>query len=136
LYISPYVRLAQLSAMEQKWKESAGYSDKAISLDPISYPQAYYLSALSHYSMGQLDKAESSVRKGIRLDLMKQIPQMHLILANILTLKSDFSGAVDAMKQYLKEFPDAPDAKKVRTLIEAQKERIRASQTVNNKDHD
>ena len=61
----------------------------------------YMFDNVDHHFMGQLDKAESSVRKGIRLDLMKQIPQMHLLLANILTLKSDFSGAVDAMRQYL-----------------------------------
>jgi hypothetical protein len=131
LYVSPYIRLAQLAALEKKWKDSIEYSNEAISLDPISYPQAYYLNALAQYHMNQLDRAENSVNRGIRVDLEKKFPRLYLILANILTKKQDPAGSIEAMRQYLKLEPNAPDAGYIRSLMKETEKIYRASKETN-----
>jgi len=126
-YISPYIRFAQLYALEQRWKKSVEYSEEALFLDPVSYPQAYFMNGLAHYRMNQLDRAEEVIRRGIRIDLNNQMPKMHLILANILARKNDPSGSMDSRRRYLEIVPNAADADLIRTMIKAQEKNIRAS---------
>jgi tetratricopeptide (TPR) repeat protein len=121
LFVNPYIRLAQLSAIEQKWEDAIKYSDTALSLDPIAFPEALFLKALSHYSLDQLDLAEQIIRRGIKIDLKNQIPKMYLLLANICAKKQDHSESIEAMRQYLAIKPDAPDADNVRTLMKEYK---------------
>lgn len=127
-YVSPYIRLAQLSALENNWAQTVEYSGKALSLDPVSYPDAYFLHALAYYRTDQLEQAEKSVRQGIRIDLGRNIPQMHLMLANIRTKKSDPAGSMEAMRQYLKIRPNAPGSDQIRILVREQEKSLRASQ--------
>lgn len=121
LFVNPYVRLAQLSAIEQKWEDAIKYSDKALSLDPIAFPEALFLKALAHYNLNQLDLAEQIIRRGIKIDIEHQIPKMYLLLANICAKKQDRLGSIEAMRQYLAISPDAPDADNIRTLMKEYK---------------
>jgi tetratricopeptide (TPR) repeat protein len=118
LYVRPYLRLARLSMNEQDWRNAADFSNKALKLDPIAFPEAYYLNALALYNLEDLETAEISVRKGQRLDLSRQFPQMHLILANILSIKKDARGSIEEMRKYLKAAPKAEDAPMVRARLE------------------
>ena len=47
LYVRPYLRLARLSMNERDWRNAADLSNKALELDPIAFPEAYYLNALA-----------------------------------------------------------------------------------------
>jgi len=116
-YVDPYIRLAQLSAMEEKWAETEEYSSKALDLEPPFFPEAYFLNALAKYNMDQLDSAEDCILRGIRLDSENNIPQMHLVLANILSKKNDPRGSMNAMRRYLEIEPDASDADRIRLLV-------------------
>jgi tetratricopeptide (TPR) repeat protein len=118
LYVRPYLRLARLSMSEQDWRNAADLSNKALELDPIAFPEAYYLNALALYNLKDLESAERSVRKGQRLDLALQFPQMHLILANILSMKQDALGSIEELSKYLKDAPKAEDAPIVRARLE------------------
>jgi tetratricopeptide (TPR) repeat protein len=118
LYVRPYLRLARLSTNEQDWRNAADLSNKALELDPIAFPEAYYLNALALYNLKDLETAEKIVRKGQRLDLTLQFPQMHLILANILSIKQDALGSIEEMRRYLKDAPKAEDAPRVRARLE------------------
>jgi tetratricopeptide (TPR) repeat protein len=118
LYVRPYLRLARLSTNEQDWRNAADLANKALELDPIAFPEAYYLNALALYNLKDLETAERIVRKGQRLDLSLQFPQMHLILANILSMKQDALGAIEELRKYLKSAPNAEDAPMVRARLE------------------
>ena len=118
LYVRPYLRLARLSMSEREWRNAADFSSKALELDPIAFPEAYYLNALALYNLKDLETAERSVRRGQRLDLSLQFPQMHLILANILSIKRDALGSIEEMRKYLKDAPQAEDAPMVRARLE------------------
>jgi tetratricopeptide (TPR) repeat protein len=120
LYVRPYLRLARLSANELDWQNAAELSSKALELDPVAFPEAYYLNALALYNRKDLEAAEKSVRKGLLLDLSLQFPQMHLILANILSMKQDALGSIEEMRKYLKEAPKAEDAPIVRARLAEQ----------------
>jgi tetratricopeptide (TPR) repeat protein len=126
LYVRPYLRLARLSTSEQDWRNAADLSNKALELDPIAFPEAYYLNALALYNLKDMEAAERSVRKGQRLDLSLQFPQMHLILANILSSKQDALGSIEEMRKYLKEAPKAEDAPMVRARLE---EKVKLAKT-------
>jgi Flp pilus assembly protein TadD len=118
LYVFPYLRLARLNLKEEDWKDAADFSDKALALDPIAFPEAYYLNALAKFNLADLDAAERSARRGQRLDLGHQYPQMHLILAKILSARQDAQGAIVEMRMYLKAAPKAEDPARVRARLE------------------
>lgn len=120
LYVRPYLRLARLSANERDWQSAVDLSSKALELDPVAFPEAYYLNALALYNGKDMEAAEKSVRKGLLLDLSLQFPQMHLILANILSMKQDALGSIEEMRKYLKEAPKAEDAPIVRARLAEQ----------------
>ena len=120
LYVRPYLRLARLSANERDWQSAVDLSSKALELDPVDFPEAYYLNALALYNRKDMEAAEKSVRKGLLLDLSLQFPQMHLILANILSMKQDALGSIEEMRKYLKEAPKAEDAPIVRARLAEQ----------------
>jgi tetratricopeptide (TPR) repeat protein len=120
LYVRPYLRLARLSANERDWQSAVDLSSKALELDPVAFPEAYYLKALALYNLKDMEAAEKSVRKGLLLDLSLQFPQMHLILANILSMKQDALGSIEEMRKYLKEAPKAEDAPIVRARLAEQ----------------
>jgi tetratricopeptide (TPR) repeat protein len=113
----PYVGLAQIAGLEQRWQEAADFSERALALEPLHFPEAYFLNALAYYKMNDLETAERSARKGQLMDAGHRIPKIHLLLADILFQKNDLTGSLQAMQQYLDLAPDAPDAEAVRALL-------------------
>jgi len=118
MYVDPYIRLARLAGLEQKWQEVANFTDRALELDTLDSPVGYFLNALAYYSLDSLDVAERSARKAQVLDARHWIPQIHLLLANILSRKRDIVGSTDEMRNYLKFAPAAADADEVRARLQ------------------
>jgi len=126
-YVYPYVRLARLAGLENNWREVASLTDRALALDPLDFPEAYFLNALAYYNLGNLDAAEESARKEQRLDGQHRIPQVHLILANILARKHDIEGSIEETRSYLKFAPRAPDAEQVRLWLQENEKLLNAA---------
>jgi len=118
LYVNPYVQLGWVASREQKWQEGVDFTDKAIDLDPMTFPDAYYLSALANFNLGKIDVAEKRARQEVRLDSSHRYPQIYQILANVSARKNDTSGYLDGLRNYLKYAPNAPDAAQVRQLLQ------------------
>jgi tetratricopeptide (TPR) repeat protein len=116
-YVKPYVGLARLAGIDRHWKEMAEITDHAVALDPIDFPEAYYLNAVAYYRLKQFDAAEKSARKVLRLDPLHELPAAHLILADILEQRRDFAGSIEQLKTYLQISPNAPSAEQVRARI-------------------
>jgi tetratricopeptide (TPR) repeat protein len=117
-YVNPYVELARIAAVESKWQEAADLTDHALELDPVDFPDGYYLNMLADYNLNQLDGAVRSARKLERLDSLHQIPQAFLILAAVLDRKRDFAGEADQWRQYLKCAPQAANVGEVRSRLQ------------------
>ncbi|MDI9612201.1 MAG: hypothetical protein QM330_03925 [Acidobacteriota bacterium] len=118
LYVPPYVALGWLEALEQRWAEAADIIEKALDLDPVSFTEAYYLSAMAHYNVGDYDRAGKRAEQTILRDSTHQFPKIHLVQANLFSLQRDAEAADEAMRLYLRYAPDAPEAEQVRARLE------------------
>lgn len=118
LYLKPYIRLAQLAAAGQNWREASDLVDKALELDSFNIVEAYLVSALAHYNLSELELSEKRARQGLRMDVSHRFPQLSLILANICAVRKDYDGYVHELKNYLKLAPHAPDASLVRARVQ------------------
>ncbi len=124
-YVKPYVALARLAGIEQHWKEVAEITDRALALHPLDFPEAYYLNSMAYYSLKELDAAERSARKVLRLDPLHRIPAAYLILADILEQKLDIAGSIEQLRSYLRVSPNSPSSDHVRTRIKELEESLR-----------
>jgi len=117
-FVNPYIQLARLAGMEQKWQEVAEVTDKALALDSLDFPEGYFFNSIAYYYIGKLDIAERSARKAQRLDPLHRLPRTNLILADILEKKHDLPGCIEQLQGYLKITPLPSDADKVRSRIQ------------------
>jgi len=100
-------------------------------LDSVAFPELFFFKALAHYNLDQLDLAEKSIHRGIRMDLEHQIPKMYLLLANIHAKNQDHADSMTAMRQYLNIDPNAQDADKVRSRMKEYKKIAEAKKSRN-----
>ncbi len=117
-YVSPYIQLAQLAGMEQNWQEVAQITDHALTLDPLDFPEGYLFNSMAYYNLNKLDAAERSALKAQRLDGTNRLPQIHLLLANILQRKPDLAGTMEQLRIYLKVAPSASNAAQVQNWLQ------------------
>lgn len=121
-FVSPYVELARIAAADKKWEEVASLTDRAMALDPLDFPDGFFLNSLANFNLRNLNAAERSARRAQRLDSLHKLPLGHLILASILQQKQDFTGEAEQLRFYLKYAPQATNAGQVRTrLLELEK---------------
>ena len=109
-YVQPLVQMASLHAIDQNWAEAAKLTEKAVQLDPIDFPVAFFYNAVANLNLGKVDEAEKSARKALQLDGGHSIARLPLLMAKILEFKKDYAGAAEQVRTYLKISPDAADA--------------------------
>ena len=110
--VGPYVELGQLAAQGQKWDDTAKYLDRALALDPIDYPQLWFVAAVADYNTRHFDAAEHSVREAIKTDPEGKNPRSSQLLGLILDQKNDTAGALAAFREFLRLVPTGSDAEK------------------------
>jgi tetratricopeptide (TPR) repeat protein len=115
--VGPYVELGQIASGEQKWEDTAKYLNRALELDPIDYPQLWFVDAVADYNTRQLDAAERSAREAIKADPQGKNPRASQLLGVILDQKGDVAGAVAAFREFLRLAPASPEADKTRQRI-------------------
>jgi TolA-binding protein len=101
-FISPYRQMTLLAFNEQKWQEVNDTANRALSLDPVSYPEIYFCHAVANYYLGQMDAAEKSAREVQKLDPGHKMPTATSLLGAILVEKHDYRAAADQFRDYLK----------------------------------
>jgi tetratricopeptide (TPR) repeat protein len=126
--VTPYVDMAILDAREGKWKEVSESTSKAIRLDPVDFPVAFYFDALANYNLQNFEVAEKSARQLQKLDTQHRYPMADRILASVLADKKDYPGAAQQMRNYLKFAGANKDADEVRGQLQ-QLEKIISEQS-------
>ena len=116
--VGPWFELGLLSASEQKWEDTEKYMDKTTHLDPVDFPQAWYIHAVAAFNLGKLEAAEKSAREAQKLDARHVNPRADYLLAIVLVERRDYSEAVAQFKAYLKAVPNAPDASQIQAQVE------------------
>ena len=116
-YVSPLLQLSNLSAREGKWAETLEYTDRALRLNSVEFPQAFYFNALANLNLRHLEAAEKSAREALKMDTRKNFTKLDQLLGVILFEKQDYSGAAKFMRSYLDSNPTAKDAGQVRAQL-------------------
>jgi tetratricopeptide (TPR) repeat protein len=112
--VTPYLELASMASQEKKWQEVADYSERALKLNPVDFPQAYMLNSMGNFYLQKMDAAEKSARVGIEHDGEHHFPEMNDLLGNVLMQKQDFSGAAEQFRKYLLYAPAGPNRAEAR----------------------
>ncbi|MGA7238588.1 MAG: tetratricopeptide repeat protein [Bryobacteraceae bacterium] len=115
--VAPYLELGLLAAKDAKWEESGRYLDRAVELDPIDFPQAWYTDAVANYNLKKYDAAEKSARAAVKLDQRHVNPRSDYLLGLVLVEKKDYAGAAEELTMYMKLAPNAPDLAQVKDRL-------------------
>ncbi|MEP6716648.1 MAG: tetratricopeptide repeat protein, partial [Terriglobia bacterium] len=88
--IGPYVELGFLAGMEKKWETATAYFDRALKLDPVEFPQAWFANAIANFNLKRYDVAEKDIREAIRLDPKHINSRAGYLLGLVLLEKRDY----------------------------------------------
>jgi tetratricopeptide (TPR) repeat protein len=115
--VGPYIELGMMAAQQNKWEEAGPYLDRGLKLDPIDFPQAWYVSAATNFNLKKFDAAEKSAREAQKLDTKHANPRTDYLLGLILAEKHDYPAAAEQFRVYLKNSPNAPDFARVKEQL-------------------
>ncbi len=115
--VGPYVELGLLAGAEQKWEDSSRFLDRAVRLDPIDFPEAWYADAVANYNLKKYDIAEKSAREAVKLDPKHLNPRADYLLGLVLIERHDYAGAANELKTYLQLSPTGADLQAVRNKV-------------------
>jgi tetratricopeptide (TPR) repeat protein len=102
-YVPPYVNLSALELNAREYENAVATAGKALELDP-TIGLASFIQAEGNFKLNRPDAAEKSAREAEKRP-HENIPQLHVLLANIFLQKRDYSNAATEMRAYLKESP-------------------------------
>lgn len=115
--VTPYIDLGLIAAQEGKWADAGAYLDKGLKLDPVDFPQAWYISAAANFNLKKFDAAEKSAREALKVDPRRANPRTDYLLGLILAEKHDYPAAAEQFRTYLKNSPNAPDFSTVKDQL-------------------
>ena len=100
-YVPPYQGLAELAFVAKQWPEVVHATEQMLTLNPVSFPVAYFFNAVANYYLPNLEAAEKSARQGIKVDSEHQIAKLQYMLGMILLQKRDYQQAAEYFHQYM-----------------------------------
>jgi tetratricopeptide (TPR) repeat protein len=115
-YIQPYVDLATLELQAGQFESAVETAGKALELNP-GIVSASFLQAVANFKLNRLDAADKNAHDAEK-GLHQNIPQVHLLLADIFLKKRDYSSAAEQMRTYLKEAPQGQFASETEQSLE------------------
>jgi len=115
-YINPYRGLMRLAVHEQSWQEAISTSEKVIALNPISFPDAWFINGTGHFYLQNLAAAENSARRGLAIDTTHQVPKLEYLLGMVMSKINNYGEAALHFQAYLR-LVSRPD-----DIAEAQKQ--------------
>jgi tetratricopeptide (TPR) repeat protein len=113
-YLASYLCLAEIAGREEKWGEVLRNTTRALELDPVHDPYAYFFSAIAYFNLNQLAEAEQRALKAEELDREHHEPRVQFLLGQIYKARNDPVKAAAQLRQYLKYAPTAPDSETVK----------------------
>ena len=140
-FLPPYLALAAMSFKGSQWNDVlkltgyvmerdpltySGVPGYILDMDPMDFAEAYFYNAAANYQLNNAEAAEKSGLRAERLDVRPRFPQLHLLLAEIFTGKSNYGKAISELETYLELAPHARDAEQVRGQIARLEEANRA----------
>jgi tetratricopeptide (TPR) repeat protein len=149
-FLPPYLSLASMAYEAKNWPEVLKFSghimdldplNKAnvtgyiLDLDPLDSAEAYFYNAVANYKLNNMEDAEKSALKAEHVDLRTRFPQLHLLLAELFTQKSNYATAISEIQLYLELVPHAQDVDQVREEL-ARLEKLNGSMSIGEKSNE
>jgi tetratricopeptide (TPR) repeat protein len=116
-YVNAYDGLAQLTYRANRWAEVVEVTNKLIGLNPVNFPNAYFLNGAANYQLGNFDAAEKNTRQGIRVDDAHQAPKLQYLLGMILARKGEYQEASEQIQQYLNVTKNPAEIEEAKKLL-------------------
>lgn len=113
-YLLSYLCLAEIAGREEKWEEVLRHTSRALELDPLHDPYAYFFSAIAFFNLHQLEEAERRALKAAELDTDHHQPRVQFLLGQIYRAMDAPVKAAAQFREFLKYSPSAPDAETVK----------------------
>jgi tetratricopeptide (TPR) repeat protein len=118
-YGKPLIQLAEMAADDQDATEAARWAAAVNKLAPGAFPSMYLLEGSSYFNLGRFDEAAKAAQAGLEADRTNFYPRLHKLMGECLYRKRDYAGALEHLKQYVKDSPDAPDAAEAKARAES-----------------
>jgi tetratricopeptide (TPR) repeat protein len=119
----PYVHLAAIAALQQKWSEVVDATDRGLRLNPEGTPQLWYFNAVGNYNLGRKEVAEKSAKTSLAMDPSHVAPNTEQLLAVMLAARGDYPGALGHLRSCLTYTPPGPNADMIKQQV-AQLEKV------------
>jgi tetratricopeptide (TPR) repeat protein len=116
-FLSPYLRLATIAASGNQWEKAEQYSATTIRMNPVDFPFAYYLNALSNLQLQNFTKAEESAKEALKMDPGHRMARLDYFLALILANQRKYDEAATHMKAFMKLLPEGTDTAQYQTQL-------------------
>ena len=100
----------------RKGNELSDTSEHLVQLAPNS-PEFWFLNSVATFNLGNLEQAETSIKRGLRLDQRHQIPEMEYLYGLILANHEDYSTAAAHISTYLRLAPGAKNAQTAQKML-------------------
>ena len=114
-WVRAYVSLASLQMSDNQPQQLLETSNKILQLYPTLGP-GHFFHSYANLSLGRLEEAEKSALQADRHE-HRQLPQIHLLLAQIYRQKGKLEEGEKQLRTFLQESPKAPNADQVRAGI-------------------
>jgi tetratricopeptide (TPR) repeat protein len=116
-FVSPYIRLAALISVKSDWAEVLRLTDRALQLDPLNYPDAWFLNGAAHYNLKQYPEAERAAAKAVTLDKEHRFPRAELLMASLFQMKGNNAAAAEHFRIFVKLEPQSPETQRVNDFL-------------------
>jgi len=108
-FVPPYEELAQLAAQQEKWKDVAANTSRALQLDPSGTPRTWFFDALANYQLSKLGRAKMSALNSLAMDPSHYIPNTEQLLAVILVREGHYDEALQHLRNCLTYIKTGPN---------------------------
>jgi tetratricopeptide (TPR) repeat protein len=103
-FVSPYEGVAQIAALDKKWKEVAEVTDRALRLNP-DLPLAQYLNAVANLDLHNFDAAERSADALVKMNAGQSNPRAYHVIGLIKAQHEDYEAAVANLQKFIETSP-------------------------------
>jgi len=117
--IGPYQELARIAMQQKNWNEAVSYTDRLLTLNPVSFPQDWLFNALGNYFLQKFEVAEKSVRQGLKADADHHLSSLEYLLGLVLIQRHNYAEALDHLRSFAKLSPNSPTLDTVNRQIAA-----------------
>jgi tetratricopeptide (TPR) repeat protein len=116
-FLPAYQQLAEIATKNQQWKELAEVTDQMLRLNPVNFPQYWFLNAAANFYLQNFETAQKSAGRGLDIDQEHHFPRLEYLMGLILAQNHDYRGALDHLRNYVRLAPKASDVEMAQNQI-------------------